>query len=248
MRKIRVTRSFIPNFFTLMNLFSGFVAITLIAKGNITEAAWFIVLAGIFDALDGVMARLTKSASEFGVELDSLCDAVSFGVVPSFMIYQIYFQSVEHYGIVLAALPAMAGVMRLARFNVQLQGFEDKKYFRGMPIPAGALTLISYTVFYHNGTILPDEWKPFGMVFVTLMVSAVMVSTIKYDNLPRPSKRSFVQRPIVSILFAVGIIAVIISKGSLLFPFMLFYIVAGFIRHIVWELRGAPKTPVAKVE
>jgi len=86
---MRITRSIIPNLFTLANLFSGFTAIIHISDGNYDKAAIFIFIAGIFDALDGMMARLTKSTSELGVELDSLCDAVSFGLAPSFMLYKI---------------------------------------------------------------------------------------------------------------------------------------------------------------
>src|SRR5437764_9004299 len=105
-----------------MNLFCGFFAIVKASERTtpgIRAAAWLIVLGGIFDALDDAMARLTKSSSEFGVELDSLADVVSFGAAPAFLLYAGFFYKWETGGVVLAALPAICGSLRLARFNVQ---------------------------------------------------------------------------------------------------------------------------------
>jgi CDP-diacylglycerol--serine O-phosphatidyltransferase len=236
MRKLRVTRSIIPNLFTLMNLFGGFMALTRISSGDFMGAAGFIVLAGVFDVLDGAVARLTKSTSEFGGELDSLCDAVSFGVAPAFLLYKVYFETQGDFGVVLASLPALAGVLRLARFNVQSAGSTDKRYFRGMPIPAGALTILSYTLFYHTGSqsyILPDAWKPLAITLITLCVAGIMVSTVKYDAVPTPSGKVIRERPVVMSYFFLGVIIAIASKGALLFPFMLSYILIGLVRSVI---------------
>jgi CDP-diacylglycerol--serine O-phosphatidyltransferase len=237
MSKLRVTRSVIPNLFTLMNLFGGFMAITRIAEGDLARAAGFIVLAAVFDVLDGMVARLTKSTSEFGGELDSLCDAVSFGVAPAFMLYKAHFSLQGDVGVVIAALPAMAGVLRLARYNVQSAGDSDKRYFRGMPIPAGALTLLSYVLFYHTdsfqrgyGNIIPEAWKPLGITLVTFAVAGIMVSTMKYDAVPTPSGKAFRERPFVMAYFFLGFVLTIVSKGAWLFPFMLSYMVIGIVR------------------
>lgn len=240
---MRITRSIVPNLFTLANLFSGFSAIILTSEGKFVEAAVFILIAGIFDMLDGVMARLTKSTSELGVELDSLCDAVSFGVAPAFMLYKAQFFDIPTYGILLAALPALAGVFRLARFNAELSSFEDKLYFTGMPIPAGALTIVSYIVYFHVGTagqVLMD-WgiigttKSIALGIVTVIVALAMVSRIKYDNLPRPSLRSIKQNPFKFLLFIIGVLAAVITKGVSVFPFMMLYAIVGASRHtVVW--------------
>ncbi|MBC8124554.1 MAG: CDP-diacylglycerol--serine O-phosphatidyltransferase, partial [Candidatus Kapabacteria bacterium] len=191
---MRVTRSVIPNLFTLANLFCGFAAIVASFEGRLSQAALLVVMAGIFDMLDGVVARITRSTSEFGVELDSLCDAVSFGVAPSVILYVAFFSHWQQWGLLVASLPALAGVLRLARFNVQLTSMEDKLYFRGMPIPAGAFTIVSYVYLWHSSDILPASWKPWMIVFVTVLTSLAMVSTVKYDNIPRPSWRSLRQR------------------------------------------------------
>jgi len=234
---MRVTRSVIPNLFTLANLFCGFASIVASFEGRIEQAAFLIVMAGVFDMLDGVVARITRSTSEFGVELDSLCDAVSFGVAPSVMLYVSFFSQWHQWGLLLASLPALAGVLRLARFNVQLTSMEDKLYFRGMPIPAGAFTIVSYLYVWHTSAAIPSEWKPAIVVSVTVMTALAMVSTIKFDNLPRPTWRGIRQRPLVFSVFLVGVVASISTRGQALFPFMALYLIGGAIRHLAIFVR-----------
>lgn len=234
---MRVTRSIVPNLFTLANLYCGFAAIIAATDGQPERCVVLILTAGIFDMLDGVVARLTRSTSEFGVELDSLCDAVSFGVAPSILLYSVYFHEMHQWGALLSSLPALAGVLRLARFNVQLTSMEDKMYFRGMPIPAGAFILASYVLFVHLGTDLPDTWKPTGILITTLLTAAAMVSTIKYDNLPRPTMRSLRQRPVVFLVFLIGVIVSLATAGRAIFPFMMLYMIGGAIRHVVLFMR-----------
>src|SRR3990172_1200890 len=140
MPRFRITRSIIPNLFTAMNMFAGFLSILNSSQGEYHYAAWLIIIAAIFDALDGAVARLTKSSSELGVELDSLSDIVSFGAAPAVLLYKSHLYSYDTVGILLAALLLLAGGFRLARFNVQLVGFE-KAFFKGLPIPIAALKI-----------------------------------------------------------------------------------------------------------
>lgn len=235
--KKRITRSVVPNLLTLGNLFSGFTAIIHISNGNIKAAAAFILLAGIFDMLDGITARLINAASELGAELDSLCDAVSFGVAPSFMLYKVFFYQFGEFGILLASFPALGGVLRLARFNILLSTFEDKLYYRGMPIPSAAITIISYIIFHHNDIYLSEQFRYFMPFILTTVVPLAMVSNIKFDNLPRPTKRSFQERPFVFVIFVIAFVSAFVSKGKLIFPFMVFYIVASSIRHFINWMR-----------
>lgn len=234
---MRITRSIIPNLFTLANLFCGFTAIINIAEGEILRGALFILAGGFFDTFDGIMARLTRSSSEFGVELDSLCDAVSFGVAPAFMLYKVHFFQYGEIGILWASFPALAGIARLARFNVQVTNFEDKNYFKGMPIPGAAVTLCSYVLFFHLSNFIPDDFKPISIFTVTIITSIVMISNIRFDNMPRPSKRSITQRPVFSILFIIALIASIASAGKLVFPFMMLYILVMSLRHFILWLK-----------
>ena len=237
MAKLRVTRSIIPNLFTLMNLFGGFIAITRIAQDDFYGAMWFMILASIFDALDGAVARLTNSTSELGVELDSLCDAVSFGLAPAFLLYKAHFFGMGSLGLILAALPALAGTYRLARFNVLVSGFQDKRYFVGMPIPSGAITIFSYVIFFHAADFYPAEWRTPSIIIVSIGTAMLMVSKIKFDNLPRLSHRALRERPAVVIGFVLGFVAVIVSQGQWLFPLMLVYISFGLLRALVQRLR-----------
>ncbi len=238
--RIRVTRSIIPNLLTLGNLFSGFSAIIYISRNEFEIAAIMILIAGIFDTLDGVVARLIRATSPIGIELDSLCDAVSFGVAPSFMIYQMYFYQLEQTGIVISSLPALAGVYRLARFNVQAT-FEDKTYFKGMPIPSAALFILSYCVFHFKNY---SQYGDFGVIvlyFVTLLASVSMISTVKFDNLPRPDWNYLKQHPWKFIITLSTIIISIITHGNFIFYFMVFYIAYSYIRFTLHYFKKSTK-------
>ncbi|NUM61438.1 MAG: CDP-alcohol phosphatidyltransferase family protein, partial [Ignavibacteriaceae bacterium] len=114
MNRPRLTPSVIPNLFTAMNMFCGFLSIINASEGNYEYSAWLIFVAAVFDALDGLVARLTNSSSELGVELDSLSDVVSFGAAPSFLLYKTFFYSMNTWGILISALPLIAGGFRLA--------------------------------------------------------------------------------------------------------------------------------------
>ncbi len=146
MNRFRITPSVIPNLFTAMNMFSGFFSIISASQGNYTYAGWLIIIAAIFDTLDGFMARLTKSSSELGVELDSLSDIVSFGAAPAFLLYSTYFYQFETFGILISSIPLIAGGFRLARFNVQLVGFNKSLFYRICQFPLQLLQL--YVSFY----------------------------------------------------------------------------------------------------
>lgn len=238
---IRVTRSVIPSLFTAMNLFCGFFAIVKAAQAepDFEMAVWLIILGGIFDGLDGAMARLTNSSSEFGVELDSLADVVTFGTAPGFVLYAAFFHQWETAGVVIAALPAICGALRLARFNVQLVGF-DKDYFTGLPIPSAAVVLISYLYFYHLPAdgIVPANLKPALLTFITLGISLLMISTIRYDTLPKPSAAGFKKAPIKSVGFLLGVVIAIVTAGKAIFPLMAIYLIYGIVRQVMAMISG----------
>lgn len=227
-----VTRSIIPNLLTLANLFCGFASLIQSSQHNFYEAGLFILLAAVFDMLDGMVARLINSTSELGVELDSLCDAVSFGVAPSFMLYMAILHQMGEWGVLLASFPALAGVYRLARFNVQVSSFEDKVYFRGMPIPAGALTICSYIVFYSNHSFIPFEYKLHTAIAVSILTSFVMISTIRFDHIPKPTRKDFKLRPFFFLFFTISFVIILISKDEYIFPVLLLYIFLSVTRQI----------------
>ena len=229
MNRFRITPSVIPNLFTAMNMFSGFFSIISASQGNFIYAGWLIIIAAIFDTLDGFMARLTKSSSELGVELDSLSDVVSFGVAPSFLLYSTYFHQFETFGVILSSLPMIAGGFRLARFNVQLVGF-DKSYFTGLPIPSAALTIVCFMLsFYKDG--YPEELKIYILPMM-LLVSFLMVSKVKYDTIPKFSISQIKKNPVLYIAYAIALVILIIFNVKGLFFIFVFMIVFGIFRQI----------------
>ncbi len=230
---IRLTRSVIPSLFTTANLFSGFYAIVKASEGDFTMAVWLIILGGIFDGLDGAMARLTRSSSEFGVELDSLADVVTFGAAPSFILWAAFFSRWDTIGVLIAALPAICGALRLARFNVQLVGY-DKEYFLGLPIPSAALTVISYLVFFHlpADSFVAPSLKPALLTTITVIGALLMVSTVRYDTLPAFSPAGFRRDPLKFAVLIIAIALALVTRGASIFPSMAVYLLYGIGRQL----------------
>ncbi len=199
-------------------------------------AGWYIVIGGVFDMLDGVLARLTHTSSEFGVELDSLADIVTFGVAPSAILFKAFFFQFPGTGLLLAALPAICGAIRLARFNTQLVGF-DKDYFRGLPIPSSAILIISYIMFHHLSLPAERRMDDPWMWIVTIGASLLMVSTIKYDVVPKPSKRNILAHPYQFGIYFIGIIITFATGGSAIFPLFVLFVLYGVVRSIYERIR-----------
>jgi len=205
----RIPRAAVPSFFTLMNLFCGFLSITQAHDGRFEYAAFLILLAAFFDMLDGMMARLTDGTSLFGVELDSLSDIVSFGAAPSFLIWTFGLGAYGIPGVIVSSLPAVCGAVRLARFNGTFEG-EKKEYFTGLPIPVAAMAIVAIIL---NGQTVPFLVPGEGdlkiiMTFVVLL-SGLMVSNIPFDSVPRPSPEYLRKHPVKTVLYVGAIVAFI---------------------------------------
>ncbi len=236
--RIRLSRSIVPNLFTVLNICFGFLSIIAASQDDFVPALWYIVLSAVCDSLDGLMARLTNSASEFGVELDSLADVVGFGAAPSFLLYAVVLDVWGTFGILVAAAPLIMGALRLARFNVQLVGF-SKDHFTGMPIPLSALTLVSYLLFFGVDAIQTQESLQYGLMAITVACGVLMVSTVRYPVVPKLSLRGFKSQPVLmTLLFATLVIAVA-SRGELMFPILLLLIVSGPLFAAGRKVRGA---------
>ncbi|NWF87944.1 MAG: CDP-diacylglycerol--serine O-phosphatidyltransferase [Ignavibacteriaceae bacterium] len=240
MAKLRFTPSIIPNLFTAMNMFCGFLSIINTSQQKYFYAAWLIIIAAIFDALDGFMARLTKSSSELGVELDSLSDVVSFGTAPAFLIYSIYLFQYEVLGILISSLLLIAGGFRLARFNVQLVGF-DKKFFKGLPIPTAAIVLISFILTFYNTTTGFSEFHSKFIIPIVIILSLLMVSKVKYDTIPSLSIKGFKANPLASTFALLAILLLIITRGQALFYIFVFILVFGIFRHVYYFAKQKSK-------
>lgn len=225
-------RGVVPSFFTLMNLFCGFMAIVMISEGKLVQGAWLVVFAGVFDGLDGFMARLTSSSGQFGAELDSLSDVVSFGVAPGLLLYKYGLSTLaQPIGILLAALPALCGAIRLARFNVDTRVEDSPAHFRGMPIPVQAGMVVSFYLFFRD---VPQWflWLENGLnqvlIPMVILLSILMVSSVPFDKLPRLVRGHPVDKFRVY-WFAVSTVLIILFHETGLIVSMVAYIGKGLI-------------------
>jgi CDP-diacylglycerol--serine O-phosphatidyltransferase len=235
MSRFRVTPSVIPNLFTAMNMFCGFLSIINASQGQYFYSASLILIAALFDALDGMVARLTHSSSELGVELDSLSDLVSFGAAPAFLIFQTQLINYNSIGVIISSLLMIAGGFRLARFNVQLVGFE-KSHFKGLPIPSSAITVAAFVItFYHKGTGFQPPYSYITIPMV-LILSLLMVSTIKYDSLPKFTLKGLKEKPLHFAFLVLSAVIILITSGNALFFIFVFIILFGIFRHIFYML------------
>ncbi len=228
---MKITRAVVPSLFTVLNMFCGFLSIVEASRGNFTAASWFIILAAGFDSLDGIMARITKSSSEFGVQIDSLSDVISFGAAPAFLVYQLYLNQMGSLGIILSSLLMVFAGIRLARFNTQLVGF-DKDHFVGLPTPMSALTVAAFVL--NVWSPLADLSSPSKQIlpWVPVVLGLLMVSKVKYDTLPKISKRALAKEPWKFLFLILAVIVVFVTGGSAILPLLLLFIALGIVRYI----------------
>ena len=170
----------LPNLFTSLNLFCGFYAVIASIDGNFFAAAVSIIIAGVFDNLDGKIARVTGTTSKFGVEYDSLADVISFGIAPGVTMYLWALKPFGRIGWLAAFLFMACGALRLARFNTQV-GTIDSDYFVGLPIPAGAGMSAVTVMIFHKLNIGGDAYPALILVMLYVL-SFLMVSSIKYNS------------------------------------------------------------------
>lgn len=221
---------FLPSIFTVLNLFSGFLAMLQIIQGHYITAVILIMVALSFDFLDGMIARLTHQASDFGIEFDSLADMVSFCLVPAVLVNELFVADLGFVGGAISFFPVLFGGVRLARFNLHATT-EKKAYFTGMPVPASAVAIgsyiwFSYKVFgnYGNSNII----LPLVVVF-----SFLMVSNIRFMANLKLGFRKGTLRTFRTIGFLVTIIAVIIFNAYIIFPLMLVYIITHILQWLI---------------
>ncbi|WP_018123427.1 CDP-diacylglycerol--serine O-phosphatidyltransferase [Desulfovibrio oxyclinae] len=216
----------LPNLLTIASLFIGFLGMTLAMQGRFEACALCILASCVFDGLDGKVARLTGTSSEFGVQLDSLADLVAFGVTPAIMAYLWHLQEFGRLGLVAAFLLIACGALRLARFNVQTKT-TSKKFFVGLPIPAAACTLATLVLF---SSYLSDwmnaQIVPMGLLVMMYVVSIMMVSTVRFYSFK--DFGFFKAHRFSSMVTAILLFALIASKPKLL-GFVIFfgYLVSG---------------------
>lgn len=240
-RRFRRGASILPSLFTTGNLFLGFWSMIRTLNGQYVEAAPLILWAIVLDMLDGRIARLTGTTSEFGGELDSLADAVSFGVAPALLAYRWAFAPVPRVGWLVAFLFTMCGVMRLARFNVQKHAV-DGRYFVGLPIPAAAGQVAAVVLFMPAPLVFRAEATV--AVASVVALSFLMVSTLRYQsfkNLDLMRRRSYINVLGIALLF----LLVALHPEWTLLCLATGYAVSGPFAYVVGLLRRRGEPPAA---
>ena len=223
--KLRKGVYLIPSLFTAGNLMCGFFSIIATFHGEYVDAALFILLANVFDGIDGYAARLTRTTSQFGVEFDSLADVVSFGVAPAVLVYLWALVPWQTWGWLAACTYVVCGALRLSRFNVQAQG-GAKGNFVGLPIPAAA-QMITSTVILHY--FLGGEGAPFRHITLLLVIyglAALMVSGFPYFSLKNNDIRK--RHPVWMLVSGFVLITLIIAERQIMFfTIILLYTLSG---------------------
>jgi CDP-diacylglycerol--serine O-phosphatidyltransferase len=242
-RGVRRVVIVMPSAFTLANLFFGFWAIVSAFNGNFRMAGWFIVFAGILDMLDGRIARMSKTGTKFGAELDSLVDVISFGVAPALLIYFLEFAQTGRFGWVLCYIYVVAVALRLARYNVMSVGGPHTNWFTGIPSPAAGMTLATYYPFsqteWYRVSLAYLDLQHQGLVVLTLLLAVLLVSNVKYPKFPAAGLRS--TRGIAGLVFTLALLVGGLTVPEyVLFPLGLFYIVFGLARATLRSLLQQP--------
>ncbi|HXY31855.1 MAG TPA: CDP-diacylglycerol--serine O-phosphatidyltransferase [Gemmatimonadaceae bacterium] len=223
----------LPNGFTLGNLLFGVFAIVSASRKDFIWAGWCVVLGGVMDLLDGRIARMTRTGSRFGIELDSLVDAVSFGLAPSMIMYFAVLNQ-ENWSWLFCFFYTACAVMRLARFNVE-QGGRAKTHFHGLPSPAAGMTLATYywfsqTNLYSQTFVGSLPWHAV-LPGVMLVLSFLMISHVLYPALPKFSVRS--PMAVVRTVGVIGILCGVLYKPlAFAFPVLVAYVGYGLVKTV----------------
>jgi len=218
----------LPNLFTVSSIFCGFYAIVTSMDGSgpdrFYRAAVAILFAVVFDCADGRVARMTKTQSDFGVQLDSLADVISFGLAPALLVYEWALRSLGPAGIAICFIYAACGALRLARFNVMTQDqSESPAYFTGLPIPVAAASIVSLVLAHYRigGGNLGNQPV---MAVVMLLLSLLMVSSIHYRTFKKLPQHRLTM---AFVLFLAMLVVVAAWKTG--FSLMLVSLCAAFI-------------------
>ena len=216
----------LPSLFTLGNMFCGYACVVFAMRGEFETAAPFIGFAVVLDMLDGRIARLTGSASAFGVEFDSLADVISFGMAPAILVFTWGLEPLGRLGWAAGFLFMSAAAMRLARFNIQANQGGDRRYFVGMPSPAAAGVPAATVFAFPEG--LHDYRAALPALALVLVPAILMVSTIRFRSFKTFDLR--MRRPYTILIFFAGAVALIATHPRIVLAVIAYtYLASAFI-------------------
>jgi len=210
----------LPSFFSLSNVFFGFMSILSCFRGRYSLAAFWIIMAAVMDAFDGLVARSSGAQSEFGVQLDSLADAFSFGGAPSILLYFWGMHAAGTVGVFFSFIFLASGILRLARYNILQKTPKSRKYRTGLTVPSASLFMTSLVLFHPQP--LGTKFYAFLLASTIILISFFMVSTIRYRDYLRFNIHKKVN-------LATGLFMAILIASLIFFPEICFLAVFTFI-------------------
>jgi CDP-diacylglycerol---serine O-phosphatidyltransferase len=247
----------LPSLFTAANMAAGYYAITQSIQGSVADQSYFdraalaLGIAVLFDGLDGIIARMTNTASDFGKELDSLADVITFGVAPSLLAYLWGFRMLPlmrnpdlraqlvQVGIFVCFIFLVCGASRLARFNISIDpqprnpGRPGKKYFVGMPIPAGA-GVISSVIHFQRGSPIDNPWIALVWLCLLLFTSFLMVSNWRFWSAKEVMTGGRHPFQLVAWIVTIGALIVLYHRYMLIIIAMA-YLVSGVVARLAYS-------------
>jgi len=247
----------LPSLFTAGNMAAGYYAITQSIQGSVTDQSYFdraalaLGIAVLFDGLDGIIARMTNTTSDFGKELDSLADVITFGVAPSLLAYIWGFRmlplmahphardQIVHIGVFVCFIFLICGASRLARFNISINpqprnpGRPGKKYFVGMPIPAGA-GVISSVIHFQHGSPIDNPWVSVVWLCLLVFTSFLMVSNWRFWSAKEITLGKRHPFQLVAVIALIGALIVLYSEYMLIILAMA-YLVSGVVARLAYS-------------
>jgi len=226
-------RGVFPGAFTAGNLICGFLAMIACLNGNPGQACWLVILAAFLDGLDGFVAKVSKGATQFGIELDSLADVVSFGAATALILITYKLPFLGQWNWLLGAVFLLSATIRLARFNL-LASSEEKKVFLGLPVPAAAVSVLSYMIF--SEAVFGQLKYERVVVAMVIGYSLLMVSAIEFEARPRTFRTMRDRFKLLYILAAIA--AVVVEPAYAIFPATAGYVAFGLVREGVILVRG----------
>jgi CDP-diacylglycerol---serine O-phosphatidyltransferase len=227
----------LPNAFTTGALFCGFYAIVMAMNQRFEYACWAVFVAMILDGLDGRVARLTNTQSEFGAQYDSLSDMVSFGAAPALVIYEWSLRGLGKLGWIAAFVYCAGAALRLARFKTNIE-VVDKRFFQGLPSPAAAALVVGFIMFMTDPDInISARQVDWVSWCIAVFAGLTMVSNVPFYSFKDVNFRKSVPF-IVVFLIALGFALVAIDPPKVLWPIFVVYGLSGYVVYVLQRARG----------
>jgi CDP-diacylglycerol---serine O-phosphatidyltransferase len=219
---------FLPNSFTALNMGCGFVSILLSFKGNFYYGCMILLLGAIFDSVDGRVARMTGTQSQFGEQFDSLSDLISFGMAPAFLCYNRFLVDQGRAGIIVAFIFTLCGALRLARFNANIDKVSSN-YFQGLPIPSGAICTVGLVLISTEFDFI-TKFSPVAMVYI-VFIGLLMISNVPFNSF---KDSSIIKKHRKAVFFGMIIAGALtlIHEQIMIFGFINLYVIGSLIYYM----------------